>query len=71
MLSAQPGQTIRHVWIHHGREVSSVVLRIGGTHWRTQSRQTMRPGSLGAWAVEARDVTGRVLARQDFDCVAD
>jgi hypothetical protein len=46
----------------------TVELRIGGAHWRTQSRRTLRPGSAGQWAVEARDATGTVLARTDFTC---
>jgi cytoskeletal protein RodZ len=63
------GDTIRHVWIHDGREEADVSLRLGGWHWRTQSRKTLTPGSLGPWVVEARDSAGRLLARSEFTCV--
>lgn len=65
-LGGAPGDTIRHVWIHDGRAVQSIRLRLGGPDWRTQSRKTLR--HVGAWAVEARDTDGRVLARSDFTC---
>ncbi len=65
---ATSGQTIHHVWLHEGRELLSVPLRLGGVRWRTQSHKTLHPGTTGHWAVEARDETGRVLARQDFQC---
>jgi cytoskeleton protein RodZ len=68
VLGGGPGETITHVWIHEGRESMTVELRIGGAHWRTQSRRTLRPGSAGQWAVEARDATGTLLARTDFTC---
>jgi transcriptional regulator with XRE-family HTH domain len=64
------GERIRHVWLHEGRRMSSVPLTVGGWHWRTHSRKTMMPGSEGRWAVEARDETGRVLARSEFTCTA-
>jgi hypothetical protein len=65
---ATPGQTIRHVWLHEGREVLSVPLRVGGARWRTQSFKNLHPGSQGDWFVEARDESGQVLARSTFGC---
>jgi len=65
---ATVGATIQHVWLHEGREMLSVPLRLGGERWRTQSYKNMHPGSTGQWVVEARDETGRVLARQAFQC---
>jgi len=62
------GESIRHVWIHDGREMTGVVLSLGGPHWRTQSSKTLSPGSAGEWAAEARDEAGRVLARREFVC---
>jgi len=64
-----PGETIRHVWLHEGREATGVTLALGGPQWRTQSAKTLNPGSLGSWAVEARDDSSRVLARREFLCV--
>lgn len=61
---------IRHVWIHEGHEVSSIELEVGSDNWRTQSRRTLSADSLGGWAVEARDMRGRVLARAAFVCIS-
>ncbi len=61
------GERIEHVWLHEGIEAARIALNIGGPRWRTQSSKTLR--SAGAWAVEARDSGGRVLARTEFDCV--
>ena len=65
---ATPGQTIHHVWLHEGREVLGVPLRLGGAQWRTQSFKNLHPGSQGDWVVEARDEAGHVLARSAFGC---
>jgi len=69
VLGASSGETIRHVWLREGHEEGTVELRIGGSHWRTQSRKTLRPGWAGSWSVEARDTEGRVLARSEFTCL--
>ena len=69
VLAAKPGDVIHHYWLHEGRAVMKADLRIGGPHWRTFSRYTLREGSSGTWTVEARDETGRVLAREEFLCV--
>ncbi len=66
-----PGDVIRHVWIHDGREVMRVDLAIGGSHWRTHSRFTLPEGAIGSWTAEARDPDGRTLAREEFVCVAE
>jgi transcriptional regulator with XRE-family HTH domain len=68
VLGARPGETIRHVWSRDGREITTIELQLGGSHWRTQSSKVLRAS--GAWAVEARDNSGRVLARREFLCVA-
>lgn len=67
VTSGRRGEVVRHVWIHEGRDVHSVALGIGSADWRTQSRKSLR--STGRWAVEARDARGRVLARDEFECV--
>jgi cytoskeleton protein RodZ len=68
VLGGQPGDEIRHVWIREGAEVGSVTLAVNASHWRTHSRRTLREGAAGSWAVEARDASGRVLARREFLC---
>jgi cytoskeletal protein RodZ len=62
------GETIYHVWMREGVEKARVPLRLGGSHWRTQSNKTLGPESTGNWSVEARDAAGRVLARRVFVC---
>jgi hypothetical protein len=69
VLAAKPGDVIHHYWLHEGRAVMRANLRIGGPHWRTFSRYTLPKGSSGTWVVEARDDTGRVLAREEFLCL--
>lgn len=63
------GDVLRHVWIHEGRTVADIRLRIGGPHWRTYTRRLLVPGSGGSWSVEARDAQDRVLAVERFVCV--
>jgi hypothetical protein len=69
VLAAKPGDVIRHYWLHEGRAVMRADLRIGGPHWRTFSRLTLPEGASGNWVVEARDESGRVLARKEFLCL--
>lgn len=68
ILDAEPGTILQHVWLHEGVEVSRSSLSVGGAHWRTHSRKTLFPGSVGHWAVEVRDPGGNTLARAEFDC---
>jgi cytoskeletal protein RodZ len=67
VLGGEAGQSIRHVWLYRGGAVQSIELELGGPHWRTHSRKTL--WGRGKWAVEARDASGRVLARAEFSCV--
>jgi cytoskeletal protein RodZ len=69
VAGGRPGDTIRHVWSHHGRTEGAVNLQVGGPSWRTQSRWMLVGGAEGDWVVEARDREGRVLARHEFRCV--
>jgi hypothetical protein len=69
VVGGSDGDRIRHVWFHEKKEIVSIGLTIGGSHWRTYSRKTLPPGMTGAWAVEARDSEDRVLARAEFTCV--
>jgi cytoskeletal protein RodZ len=69
VVGGQPGEVLRHVWIHEGRTVARSELIVGGPHWRTYSRVMLAPGSAGSWAVEARSADGRLLARKEFLCL--
>ena len=66
-LGGGAGESIRHVWLRDGKVEQSIPLRLGGASWRTYSTKTL--GRPGAWAVEARDEQGRVLARADLTVV--
>lgn len=70
VVGAEPGDGIRHVWIHDGQERATVELDVDGSPWRTYSAKKLHPGSVGSWTVEARDREGNVLARQTFECAA-
>lgn len=59
------GDTIDHVWFRDGALVGATSLPVGSEDWRTQSRRRLDPP--GAWAVEARDAEGHVLARHEFE----
>jgi len=63
------GEKIDHVWLREGVEAARIPLTLGGPRWRTYSSKTLRAGSAGRWAVEARNDTGRILARREFTCV--
>ena len=71
VLDGHKGDTVRHVWIHEGREVGTVELSVGGPQWRTQSHWRLDKGSSGTWSVEARDADDRVLATTSFRCGSD
>jgi transcriptional regulator with XRE-family HTH domain len=62
------GNRIEHVWLQDGEVALRVSLKLGGSRWRTYSNKTMHAGAAGDWAVEARDSSGRVLARSEFNC---
>ncbi len=64
VLGGAAGESILHVWLRDGKVEQSIRLRLGGASWRTHSTKTL--GRPGAWAVEARDEQGRVLARADL-----
>lgn len=70
VANAEPGTSVRHVWLHEGERVMMAKLPVGSTYWRTYSRLVLPRGSAGRWAVEVRTEDGRALARDDFDCVA-
>jgi hypothetical protein len=66
VVGGQRGGVIRHAWLYEGRLEQAITLRLGGPDWRTHSNKTL--GRAGAWAVEAKDERGRVLARVEFSC---
>jgi hypothetical protein len=71
VLGGRPGDAIRHFWFHEDHVAMRADLAIGGSHWRTHSTLELPRGSTGSWTVEARDLTGRVLARGEFLCLSE
>lgn len=67
VLGGEPGDSIRHVWLREGKLVESILLELGGSHWRTHSHKTL--WGTGQWTVEVRDPEDRVLTTAIFDCV--
>ncbi|HET9298309.1 MAG TPA: DUF2914 domain-containing protein, partial [Candidatus Polarisedimenticolaceae bacterium] len=70
VAGGRSGDKIRHVWLHQGRSVAEVDLKLKSAQWRTQSRRPLPKGLTGNWTVEARDAEGHVMASTDFTCVA-
>lgn len=66
VTGAVAGATMRHVWFHGADEVGDVELTVGGSPWRTWSRKNVPADATGAWHVEIRDASGRLLRRVDF-----
>jgi hypothetical protein len=60
------GTTVHHVWFHGDTQVGDAELTIGGSPWRTWSRKSVPADATGAWHVEIRDASGRLLRRVDF-----
>jgi transcriptional regulator with XRE-family HTH domain len=69
VVGGDPGDVILHVWLHEGRGIARIPLRIGSPSWRTHSLRPLPLGSAGRWTAEARTPDGRLLARQEFMCV--
>ena len=69
VVGGENGEVLRHFWFYEGRTVRLSELTVGGHHWRTHSNYTIPSGSTGNYAVEARGLDGRVLARQEFVCL--
>jgi transcriptional regulator with XRE-family HTH domain len=68
VLGGHRGDVIRHVWMVDGKVEQTITLRVGDADWGTYSTKTL--GKAGAWTVEARDASGRVLAKAEFICAA-
>ncbi len=65
---AAAGEKVKHVWIYRGRVIQEIELELKGPDWRTWSYKTLYGGMAGVWEVEARDIDGRLLGRDEFTC---
>ena len=55
-----------HAWFFGDKEVAAIDLGVKGERWRTWSAKRIVPTMKGAWRVEVRDVSGKVLATASF-----
>ncbi len=65
---ARPDQVLTHAWIFRGRAVQEIELTMKAERWRSWSYKTLFPGLEGAWLLELRDDTGRLLGSWSFHC---
>ena len=59
--------TIKHVWIHGDKEMTTIELPVKADRWRTWSHKRIQPSWTGPWRVEVRAADGTVLAKTDFE----
>jgi cytoskeleton protein RodZ len=69
-LGGSRGEILTHIWMHENGQAITYDRTLGGAHWRNSSRKSLISTSVGRWVVEARDSSGRVLARTAFQCFA-
>lgn len=56
-----------HVWFYRDRELGRVEMAAPkAPRWKTWSNVTVARNMLGTWRLEARDSTGKVLAKVTF-----
>jgi hypothetical protein len=59
-------KTLLHIWYWRNRYITSVLLKVRGTRYRTWSYKTIPPTWTGEWRVEARTPDGKVLSSKTF-----
>jgi hypothetical protein len=57
---------VEHVWKKDGREIARYSIDIGGSRWRTWTRQRVQEGRYAVEVIAA----GEVLARREIDVAA-
>ncbi|MFD2096055.1 DUF2914 domain-containing protein [Corallincola platygyrae] len=60
------GAVVTHFWLHKGKVVAKVPLKIKGDRWRTYSSKYLPVSQSGEWRVEVRDEQNNLLAYQLF-----
>lgn len=60
------GQKITVHWLYQNKEVAKVGLQVGQQIWRTNASKLLTKTRLGAWRVELRDNSGKLLAQRNF-----
>ncbi len=60
-LAAGTSETVRHVWKHNDKTISTVELTVKGPAYRTRSYKTITSRMTGDWTVEIQNSQGDVL----------
>lgn len=65
-LDASRETSIKHVWKHNGKEVSTVTLAVKGPQWRTYSSKQIDATHKGDWRVDVETDKNEVLKSVSF-----
>jgi hypothetical protein len=60
------GSRFKYVWLHGGKQITTVPVNVGGNRWRSYSSKLINRSMSGAWRVELQDGEGRLMASVDF-----
>lgn len=60
------GGRLNYVWLHEGKEIARVRVRVGSNRWRSYSSKNLNQAMTGSWRVELRDGEDRLLAAAEF-----
>ena len=65
-LIDKKGSRFKYVWLHGGKRIVTVPVKVGGNRWRSYSSKVINQSMSGAWRVELQDGEGRLMASADF-----
>lgn len=66
--AADPPARVHHIYYHGKDKIADVVLKVGSSHWRTWSFQSLGKKRLqGAWRVDIASDDGQVLRSLHFE----
>ena len=60
------GSMLNYVWLHEGKQIARVPVKVGGDRWRSYSSKVINQSMRGAWRVELQDREGSLMASTDF-----
>ncbi len=60
------GSTIYYNWLHEGKKLAAVRVRVADERWRSHSSKYIEAEKTGAWTVQLRNAKGALLAQADF-----
>jgi hypothetical protein len=60
------GATLYYHWLHEGKKVAAVRIRVADNRWRSHSSKYIEAEKTGVWSVQLRNAEGALLAQADF-----